>query len=256
MDRRQSSGPNERKRSGSNVAMYRRGSNISEASVFAEVDMAQNEMFSGPISESVPTSTTGFAHRRSRAESITSFMFHEEHQESGSFGDAEVAVEEEPISSPNAENFDEQWDAPDELEAGQSQHPPSPRRKPSMLSNFSRKSRTSQTRHDSADNPLLRRYDTSGSDVSNFSGKGWKDRVSQKIYIHSEDLTIVVAGFDTSRVGLAIYILLCIATGGVAYLLCRWFPSWRIRLIGSIQSLRRCTWVVIEVCVVSSFAEE
>ena len=35
-------------------------------------------MFSGPMSESVPTANSAFAHRRSRADSTTSFTYFEE----------------------------------------------------------------------------------------------------------------------------------------------------------------------------------
>lgn len=72
-------------------------------------------------------------------------------------------------------------------------------------------------------------------------------RVSQKLYIASEDLTIVIAGFNTSLLGYIAYLTLCVATAGLAYLLLRWMPRWRIRLVGSSAKLSSCAWVVIEV---------
>ena len=36
------------------------------------------KMFSGPTSESVPTATSGFMHRRSRADSTASFQFYDD----------------------------------------------------------------------------------------------------------------------------------------------------------------------------------
>jgi cation-transporting ATPase 13A2 len=41
-------------------------------------------------------------------------------------------------------------------------------------------------------------------------------------------------------------LLLCVGTGGLAYLLLRWMPRWYIALLGRSHSLRDCQWVVIE----------
>lgn len=62
----------------------------------------------------------------------------------------------------------------------------------------------------------------------------------------NEDLTIVIAGFRTSRTGYALYALLCAATLGTAYLLLRWLPRWQVKLIGAPCPLRECDWVVLE----------
>lgn len=72
-------------------------------------------------------------------------------------------------------------------------------------------------------------------------------RLNQKVHIESEDLTIVIAGFQTSIAGLTLYFALCLLTFGFAYLLFRWFPRWRVRLIGKPVPLRICQWVAIEV---------
>ena len=71
-------------------------------------------------------------------------------------------------------------------------------------------------------------------------------RVSQKLHMVNEDLTIVIAGFRTSRIGYALYALLCAATLGTAYLLLRWLPRWQVKLIGAPCPLRECDWVVLE----------
>ena len=105
-------------------------------------------------------------------------------------------------------------------------------------SGFSRISRIS------VEDPLLRRHDSAKTDTSGFGHEG---RSTQKIYIVAEDLTVVFAGFKTSKIGFAIYIVLCIMTLGLGYLLLRWIPSWKVRLVGSPTQLRDCTWVVIEV---------
>jgi cation-transporting ATPase 13A3/4/5 len=70
---------------------------------------------------------------------------------------------------------------------------------------------------------------------------------SQKIYIVSEDVTAVIAGFSTSTSGYAAYMAICLLSGGLGYLLLRWMPRWRVRLIGNPESLRQCQWAAIEV---------
>lgn len=63
----------------------------------------------------------------------------------------------------------------------------------------------------------------------------------------SEDLTIVIAGFRTSKPGYAAYVFLCVTTLGLAYLLLRWLPRWQVKLIGEPCPLHDCEWVVLEV---------
>lgn len=88
---------------------------------------------------------------------------------------------------------------------------------------------------------LLRR-DSTGT-VGSFILHG---RTNQKIYMVNEDLTIVVAGFRTSRLGYYLYILSCILTCGLAYLVFRWMPRWYVSVLGQPAPLRECDWVVIE----------
>lgn len=72
-------------------------------------------------------------------------------------------------------------------------------------------------------------------------------RLSQKTYLVNEDLTMVVAGFETRRIGYLAYLFLCFFTVGIAYLLFRWLPRWYIAVVGSPCPLGDCRWVVIEV---------
>lgn len=76
---------------------------------------------------------------------------------------------------------------------------------------------------------------------------GKEAKFNQKIYVLTEDLTIVVAGFDTRPLGFILYVSLCTITLGLGFLFFRWLPRWRVHLIGSPKPLRDCTWVVIEV---------
>jgi cation-transporting P-type ATPase 13A2 len=176
------------------------------------------------MSESIPSSITGFAHRRGRADSITSFTYFQEDDEVPEWPEEE-AVEDD---SDEVDMLDEPDDHRD-LEAGSIN---SKRRK------FSDRSRQS------ADQPLLKRTDSTKSDTRALEAGG---NFSQKLYIITEDLTIVVAGFSTSTIGFAAYVAICVCTLGLAYLLLRWMPKWRTKLIGSPSPLKACSWVVIEV---------
>lgn len=108
----------------------------------------------------------------------------------------------------------------------------------------SRRRSSSQFSARSLEDPLLYRRDSTKTDVS-VTGK--EARINQKIYVVTEDLTIVVAGFDTRTLGFILYLSLCTITLGLGFLLLRWLPRWRVRLIGSPKPLRDCTWVVTEV---------
>ena len=96
----------------------------------------------------------------------------------------------------------------------------------------------------SSDAPLLRRHDSARSDTQEHDDGG---SFSQKMYIEAEDLTMVIAGFTTSSTGYLLYLLSCIFTAGIGYLVFRWAPRWQIRLIGVASPLRKCSWVVVEV---------
>ena len=79
------------------------------------------------------------------------------------------------------------------------------------------------------------------------AGSGYgANRYSQKVYMVNEDLYIAIAGFRTSAVGLAIYVLLCLCTFGLAWLVFRWLPRWHVKLVGKASHLRDCQWVVVE----------
>ncbi|KAF1850865.1 P-type ATPase-like protein [Cucurbitaria berberidis CBS 394.84] len=245
--------------------MYRRGSHLSEASFMEDVEMAHDEVFelgpmplfpsssrtrpprrepgqqltptiqvfSGPMSESIPTSVSAFSHRRrQRADSsasLTSFAYYDEDQ------DSQDGLEDHAIAEDGESEYGGYTVAElEDLEAGLSSESTSPtpsRRK----SSGSRKS---------VDRPLLRRHSSTGSTGS---GADWRGRRSnQKIYIMTEDLTIVIAGFTTSPIGYAVYALLCIATLGIGWLLFRWLPRWRVKLVGRNTPIKECDWIVIE----------
>lgn len=183
-----------------------------------------SQVFSGPMSESVPSSVTGFAHRRSRADSMASFTYMQEGEGSPEW------TEEEAIIDRSDEDIQE-VDGGHEIDAS-SRSTSHEHRKSSGYSRIS------------IEDPLLRRHDSTRTDTTHMGRDG---RSNQKIYIVTEDLTIVVSGFVTSLAGYACYVSLCILTAGLGYLVFRWLPRWRVWLVGGHNPLRDCSWVVVEV---------
>lgn len=168
----------------------------------------------------MPTSITSFAHRHSRAGSTASFTYFPDDEDAQPPSDEEVILDWEQDERYEEESVD--------LEAGEL----APIRRTSSA--YSRTSVGDRLlRSDSAR--------TEGSRCNRGS------RISQKIYILTEDLTMVVTGFRTNMVGFAIYITICIISFGLGYLILRWLPRLKVRLIGSPNPLSECNWVVIEV---------
>ncbi|KAJ5502001.1 ATPase P-type K/Mg/Cd/Cu/Zn/Na/Ca/Na/H-transporter [Penicillium fimorum] len=200
----------------------RRDSMRSSMSVVSDVEMARNEVFDGPISESIPSSVVSFAHRRDRAGSTVSFTYFQDEEDFAEWSN-EDAVDEQ--SEFDEESLHGIGDA--DLESARG----------------SFVSKRMSTSRDSIEHPLLSRY-LSASSYGRDRRTG--SRLNQKVYIASEDLTAVFAGFSTSSGGFAIYIALCILTGGFAWLLFRWLPRWRVKLIGKATPIGKCQWVAIE----------
>ncbi len=181
------------------------------------------QVFAGPVSESVPTSIAAFSHRRSRAGSSASFTYFQEPEQPADWADEEAIMD-------GAD--DDRSPVLSEIEVSFEELTPAGRRRSSVLS------------RGSAQDPLL-----SGDPLARVDSVGPAEggRKSQKIYILTEDLTIVIAGFSTHPVRALLYYALCIVTLGAAYLLCHWLPRWRVALLGRPTPLRDCSWVVIEV---------
>ncbi|KAJ5661616.1 uncharacterized protein N7477_009232 [Penicillium maclennaniae] len=200
----------------------RRASLRSSMSVVSDVEMARNEVFDGPISESIPSSVVSFSHRRKRAGSTVSFTYFQDEEDFAEWSNEDAVEVDSDVDDASGTELEE----PD-IESARA----------SFVSK-----RLSQSR-DSAERPLLSRIISSSS-----YGRDRRhgSRLNQKVYIASEDLTAVFAGFSTSRVGFALYLALCVLTGGFAYLLYRWLPRWRVKLIGKAAPLGKCEWIAIE----------
>ncbi|XXH00267.1 D-3-phosphoglycerate dehydrogenase 2 [Hypoxylon texense] len=214
------------------AAMYGLNSNQSSSSVFEDVEMAQDELYSGPMAESLPTSLSAFSHRRQRADSTASFAYYTEDEnepEGRIIYDDDGTMSFEIDETPFDHEEDEEMSSELELENGNSYDDYAMRRRSSTQSRTSVHARLIRTE----------------SGVTDASGHG-HSRVSQKLHMVNEDLTIVIAGFRTSRLGYAAYIFICAATLGLAYLLFRWLPRWQVKLIGEPCPLHDCEWVVLE----------
>lgn len=204
------------------------------------------------MAESLPTSVNAFAHRRrSRADSTTSFAFYPDSPEDETRGDIldDMRIEDlddvpfaVDIGDEGAEEEEEGRDTAgvllpnggDEFEES-SEANGEDEEETSML----RRSST-HSRH-SVHSRLLRR-DSNMTETSAYGG----GRFSQKVYMTNEDLVIVLAGFRTSAVGLSAYILICVATLGLGWLLFRWMPRWHVWLTGKQAPLREASWLVVE----------
>ena len=178
------------------------------------------------MSESVPSSVTGFAHWRPRADSVASFTYFQEDEESPQWPDDQAIVEDEDDEPEASKPTDE--DLSLDLESD------------SICSQRWKSSGHSKT---SVEDPLLNWHDAPG--VGGIASDG--ARFSQKIYVVTEDLTVVVAGFTTNSLGFLLYVGICVFSFGLGFLVLRWLPRWRIRLVGSAKALQSCDWVVIEV---------
>ena len=170
---------------------------------------------------------TGFAHRRSRADSVASFAYFQEDDESPVWSEDQAIIDMEEEGTDFSNKCSEETE--NNLESG-------------IVTSQRRKSSTST--QSTAEEPLLHSRDSTKTDANDFR-RGAK--FSQKIYIVSEDLTVVVAGFTTKPLAMILYLIVCTLSLGLGYLILRWLPRWRVRLTGSPKPLRGCDWVAIEV---------
>ncbi|KAF4837814.1 putative cation-transporting ATPase [Colletotrichum tropicale] len=216
-------------RANGHAPLYRLNSNQSSTSIFEEVEMAHDELFSGPMAESLPTSVSAFSHRRPRADSTTSFAYYQDEDDlepSPTFDE-----ERRSMSDVGDFTFGEDDESNLDIEDGDAGD-----------DDYMAHRRRSSTHSRSSVHARLLRRDSATTSKS-LGGDG---RISQKVYMVNEDLTIVIAGFRTSRLGFVAYGLLCVCTLGLSWLLLRWFPRWQVRLLGRPSPLAECDWVVVE----------
>jgi cation-transporting P-type ATPase 13A2 len=183
------------------------------------------------MAESLPTSLSTFAHRRPRVDSVASFAYYQDDDEES---EPSIQMEDSDIQSVLS-NLDDLQFGEDDEDSAELEH----RR---ASGDFVLHRRSSTQSRGSVHARLLK--SDSAATGGSAAGTG---RVSQKVYMVNEDLTIAIAGFCTSQLGFSIYVLLCLSTLGLGWLLFRWLPRWHIRLVGQPCALSDCHWVVIEV---------
>jgi cation-transporting ATPase 13A2 len=189
------------------------------------------------MAESLPTSVSAFTHRRARADSTASFAFYDDEEPEES-----PFIDDEDAESRGRADLDDMWFGEEAADEDDSTDVSADLERQAPDNDYVLHRRASTLSRGSVRSRLLRR-DSGLSGESQFG----RARFSQKTHMVNEDLYIVIAGFRTSRVGMVVYILLCILTFGLAWLLFRWVPKWYIKLTGKPSTLRDCEWVVIEV---------
>lgn len=199
---------------------------------------ATQQLYAGPVAESLPTSVSAFSHRRARADSTTSFVYYDEEEEGLEFpGEHGVFDEDDEYVRRSVSDIGD-------LEFGEieeEEDDSTDRDYDASANDYLLQRRSSTLSRNSVRAHLLRRDSTVTERSSRLFG-----RTSQKLYMKNEDLTIAIAGFRTSLPGYIAYICLCTLTCGLGYLLLRWMPRWYVAIVGRPWTLRDCDWVVIE----------
>lgn len=196
------------------------------------------QLYAGPIAESLPTSVSAFSHRRHRADSTTSFVYHEEEPEGAADDDADETLARERASIDYTRRGSDIGD----LEFGdfEDEDSSADREYDASADDFVLHRRRSSSHSQTSARARLLRHDSTTTDHS------LRGRTSQRVYMANEDLNIAIAGFRTSRPGYLVYLLLCFVTGGLAYLAFRWMPRWQVAILGQPRPLREADWVVVE----------
>ncbi|KAK9371108.1 hypothetical protein V1509DRAFT_613613 [Lipomyces kononenkoae] len=227
----------------------RRDSIATESSYYGE--MAQDRMFDGPAPDTVPSSISSFAHRpRSRSRSVSttrSFRFfdtaaveraHEVEQQIHGY---QYNDEDEYGTDVFADHMSVR--STDEIHSLHTVNTNGSYR-PHRGSFESIDPSKQFNRQDSTDMLLLDRTDSyEGSPTEPHT---IPDIVQQTVYLKEEDLILALAGYKSSQVRIFIFTILCICTGGLAYLILRWLPRYRVYLTGYKVPLSKCDWVVLE----------
>ncbi|KAL3228601.1 cation-transporting ATPase [Nakaseomyces bracarensis] len=72
------------------------------------------------------------------------------------------------------------------------------------------------------------------------------ERHIQRFYISEEDIVIAIAGYSSSKLKILLYNTICILTLGMFFLLSKWIPSYKVKMIGVKVPLAKADWLVIE----------
>ncbi|CAN6655068.1 vacuolar cation-transporting ATPase Ypk9p [Trichomonascus vanleenenianus] len=154
-------------------------------------------------------------------------------------GSNRVSIDAAPRVHPDIEDTGNYYSTEEPVEQHPDVHP-----------HYRRRRRSSNFYDDATavDEPLLG-DETSNYDPHDLSKQIYtypSKRCQQRFYVSEEDLVIFFAGYKTSRVRSTLYVLLCVCTLGMAYLVLHWFPRWRVSCIGVPSPFGECDWLVIE----------
>ncbi|KAM3513218.1 hypothetical protein MY11210_003160 [Beauveria gryllotalpidicola] len=226
--------PQDEEARASQPTLYRLNSNQSMSSIF-------EELYSGPVAESLPTSVSTFSHRRHRANSTASFTYYEEqpNEDAYSQNSDEISYVDDQDQYSRRRSIGSDLDDLDFAVVDDEDS--ADRHYIASDDDFLMQRRSSTHSRLSVHTRLLRRDSAATAGSARQSGRN-----SQKVYMANEDLTIAIAGFSTSCWGFSAYILLCVMTGGIAFLVLRWLPRWYVAILGRATTLQSCDWVVIE----------
>lgn len=206
-------------------------------------EASNDEIFSGPTHDLIPSSYSSFHqhshHGRMRRDSMQSSLSHTESVHS-------LSSDRQGSYRPRHDSFS--FFSPTEIENAEGASTVYGDDDDGSIEVFSRTSspeaeeRVHQTYYDDDDSqveePLL------DENMDEFVYRAV--RHVQRYYISEEDMRIVCAGYKRSRVRRFCYIALCICTLGIAYLILRWFPRWRIAFIASRCPLGNCDLMMVE----------
>lgn len=229
------------------VSRRRRRRSSAASSLWQQQDndeMTHEDIFDGPgLGESVPTSTSFYAHKSLRRDSLSS---------NASLSDNNEA-RRQSLHGSMAHGMDELDDFGGSVLGTPGPHDDDVDDAISLASEVTSVGAASES--DLLDSPLLTgESDTDGgillhrshSADSTRSVRGGA-RSAQRIYLEEEDMFIVVTGYKSDRTRVILVHIFGLLTLGMGFLLLRWSPRWLVRLTGKRESLDECDWVTIEV---------
>ncbi|EGV66420.1 hypothetical protein PSN45_002982 [Yamadazyma tenuis] len=261
-------------RSLSRSSLSRRGSVVSQESVLNEGN--NNEIYSGAGSEIIPSSITSFhyphsfgsrrhqsaasaetsplLHTREDVESVKSYGTNASNDEAANFKFFKLEEIESAPGGSTYENPEEivdyntDWVYPIDKYGAQDIENENPifeeddgdDQRSYGSSEFERRRRSSGSSRGSSEELLNDLEDEAEREEFEYKSE------YQRYYLAEEDLVIGIAGYQNNILKQTMYYLLCTITLGMAYLVLRWLPRYRINLIGDPCPLGKADWCVVE----------
>ncbi|KAI5293988.1 hypothetical protein KEM52_004903 [Ascosphaera acerosa] len=215
------------------------------------ISVRDRQIYDGPISESIPSSSASFIHRRRpRRDSNVSYTFYQSPDENEGDAVSVATDEDDRLELPHRRDSRDARVGSGRGEgegAGDGETISELGANSSLSDDYDVEamalSHDAGTERSSASTPLLGHSATKRTTSLSLAAG---ETISQKLYLPTEDLNAVITGFKTSKICFTLYLILCLSSFGVAYLILRWMPRWRVRLIGCPVPLAQADWVVVE----------